>query len=400
MDLRSGYPLSLIRNGIPFDYPKLEQDLRADVAVIGAGISGALTAYYLQQAGLDTVVIDGRTAGLGSTCASTSLLLYEIDKPLHQLREQAGRHVADRVYELSRDSVEGLGKLAGRIGFRNFHWADSLYIASAGKRRFLEAEYSARRSLGLNVAWLDESGLMELYGVKGEAAIVSAGAARTDAYEFAHAVHQHNLSQGVRIFDRTAMGGFDIGRTDTRIVTTAGHLIRAKHLVFANGYEALESLGKGLATVHSTYVTASEQLTPEKLGKMQDFVLWDTAEPYHYIRSTSDNRILIGGRDEPFYSPARRDRLLNRKAALLERDFQKMIPGVPFTREFNWTGSFVSSADGLPYIGMHPGLKRCYFALGFGGNGINFAYLAAKLVAGLIAGKSGKDLALFSFNRR
>jgi heterodisulfide reductase subunit A-like polyferredoxin len=91
MKLSSGYPLSLIKNGLLFSYPKLERDIKTEVLVLGGGISGALAAHYLIQEGIECTLIDARTIGLGSTCASTSLLQYEIDTPLHQLIKMVGK---------------------------------------------------------------------------------------------------------------------------------------------------------------------------------------------------------------------------------------------------------------------------------------------------------------------
>ncbi|HRN99280.1 MAG TPA: FAD-dependent oxidoreductase, partial [Flavobacterium sp.] len=91
MDLRAGFPLWLVRDGLPFSFPKLNKDLETDVLIIGGGITGALVRHHMAEAGIATVTVDARTIGLGSTCASTSLLQYEIDTPLWKLRELVGR---------------------------------------------------------------------------------------------------------------------------------------------------------------------------------------------------------------------------------------------------------------------------------------------------------------------
>lgn len=70
-----------MKNGLMATYPTLKQDLVCGVAVIGGGITGALVAYHLIQAGVDTVLVDKRDIGHGSTSASTSLLQYEVDTP-------------------------------------------------------------------------------------------------------------------------------------------------------------------------------------------------------------------------------------------------------------------------------------------------------------------------------
>ena len=84
MDLRSGHAFWLIRNGLLNAFPAAEKDLRCDVVVVGGGITGALVAYHLAEAGINTVVLDRRDIGWGSTSASTALLQYEIDTPLRR----------------------------------------------------------------------------------------------------------------------------------------------------------------------------------------------------------------------------------------------------------------------------------------------------------------------------
>ena len=100
MQLTGGYPFSLINHGLLNSYPKLLKNTVTNTVIIGGGISGALTAYYLINAGIECVLVDGRTIGLGSTCASTSLLQYELDIPLHLLKRQIGDKDAERVYQL------------------------------------------------------------------------------------------------------------------------------------------------------------------------------------------------------------------------------------------------------------------------------------------------------------
>ena len=90
MQLTGGYPFWLINDGLLYSYPKLLKNVEVNTIIIGGGISGALTAYYLTNAGIDCMLVDGRTIGLGSTCASTSLLQYELDTPLDALKGKIG----------------------------------------------------------------------------------------------------------------------------------------------------------------------------------------------------------------------------------------------------------------------------------------------------------------------
>src|ERR1700750_963968 len=106
MELVAGYPYSLIKNGLPFQYPKLLENKKSSVVIIGGGISGALTAYHLIHSGIECILVDGRTIGLGSTCASTSLLQYELDIPLCILSEKIGYRPAARAYKLCHEAID------------------------------------------------------------------------------------------------------------------------------------------------------------------------------------------------------------------------------------------------------------------------------------------------------
>src|ERR1700749_4986953 len=104
MQLTGGYPFSLINYGLLHAYPKLLNNTSENTVIIGGGISGALSAYYLSNAGIECILVDGRTIGLGSTCASTSLLQYELDIPLHLLKKRIGDANANRVYQFCGNS--------------------------------------------------------------------------------------------------------------------------------------------------------------------------------------------------------------------------------------------------------------------------------------------------------
>lgn len=400
MDLQSGYPYSLIRNGLPFNYPWLEADIRTDVAVIGGGISGALAAYALTRAGISTVVVDARTIGLGSTAASTSLLQYEIDTPLYRLQEKAGMAAASRAYELCAASIGELESICKTLRFPHFEKKHSLYLASYRKDvAGLTKEYQARKALGLKMDWWDEGMVADKMGFTAPAAIYSHTAAQTDAYLLSHALHQHNIHHGGAVYDRTAVVDMEFRPRSVVLKTAYGKQITARYLVIATGYEVLQYIKLPLLTLNATYAVVSE---PNHAVEQwyQDCLIWETKSPYLYMRVTSDHRVLIGGRDEPFYNPTRRDKLIHRKAVALEKDLHKKFPELRFRPEFKWSGTFGSTEDGLPFIGTFAPMPHTYFALGFGGNGITFSQIAANIITDLIQGKKNPDADIFSFNRK
>ena len=116
MDLRSGNAYWLLKNGLLASYPALRQDESCDVAIIGGGITGALVAYRLSNEGVDTVLLDKRDIGTGSTAASTSLLQYEIDTELVDLIAEVGESDAVRAYRLGLEAVGQVEEMVRLIG--------------------------------------------------------------------------------------------------------------------------------------------------------------------------------------------------------------------------------------------------------------------------------------------
>ena len=400
MKLNSGLPFWLIKDGLPYTYPKLETSIQTEVAILGGGISGALMAYYLTDAGVKCVVVDARTIGLGSTCASTSLLQYEIDTPLSKLKDLVGLDHAVRSYQLCADSINTIQAIAKKINYKEFKAVKSLYYAAAKKDvSFLKKEYQIRKDNGFAVRYLDEKEIKETFDFAAPAAILSECGAKINAYSFANALHQYSIKNGTEVYDRSPIKNIKHNKNNVVLETENGITIDAKKLIYATGYEVVNFIKKKIVTLHSTYATISEQSSIKTDFWKDDVLIWNTAKPYLYMRTTADNRILIGGRDEDFYNPEKRDKMIDRKRNLLVKDFNILFPKIPFIPEFTWTGTFGETEDGLPFIGTYNDLPNSYFALGFGGNGITFSVIAAEIITDLITGKENKDVAIFSFDR-
>jgi glycine/D-amino acid oxidase-like deaminating enzyme len=404
MNLLSGYPFWLIKNGLPFNYPALENDVRTGVAIIGGGISGALMGYYLSKAGVDCVIADSRTIGLGSTCASTSLLQYETDTPLHILQDKVGLQNAVTAYKLGEEAVVKLGLIDKEIGCNEYESKKSLFYAAEKKHiPLLKKEFAARAANNFKVDYLEEGTLPTSYGLSiPNPAILSETAAQTDAYKFTHALHQFSKQKGIKVYDRTSVIKIDHQKKSVILTTANGCTIKAKKMVYANGYEAvdqIDQIGKKIVTLHSTYAAASEQCTSDIVFWKDETLVWNTADPYLYMRTTKDRRIVIGGRDELFSNAVKRDVLIPKKSKLLKKDVEQLLPAINYKQEFTWAGTFAATKDGLPFIGAAPHTPNSYFSLGYGGNGITFSLIGAAIITDLIITGKSKYGSLFSFDR-
>jgi glycine/D-amino acid oxidase-like deaminating enzyme len=175
--------------------------------------------------------------------------------------------------------------------------------------------------------------------------------------------------------------------------------VKAKRLVVAAGYEAGKFIElRDLVELNSSFALASEPL-PQESRWWEGAMIWESARPYLYAREDADGRVLIGGEDVPFRTPAARDAMIPAKAAKLERRLRKLMPSLPWEPAYAWAGTFAETHDGLAYIGAHRDHPLCYFALGFGGNGIVFSCIAAEVICADLAGNVHPWALPFQFAR-
>ena len=400
MDLRSHYPYWLLKQGIIRSYPSLEKNIAAEVVIIGAGITGALVAWELCRAGIKTVVVDRRHVGMGSTAACTALLQYEIDTPLHELIQKTGYRNAVRSYQLCLQSIYDLEKICDQFNDKaGFKLRPSFQFASYKKHtRELEQEYKLRKSEGIEVSLLEEKDIVNKYGFKAPSGLLSKDGAEVDAYNLTHTLLQKSKVMGLQVYDHTAIKKIDYHRHHVELLTDHDHLIKARKLVIACGYESQQYVPKKIEQLSSTYAIVSEPLTMKNFW-YRNSLIWETALPYLYLRTTTDQRILVGGRDDSFINPLKRNKALPGKAKTLNKAFSRLFPNIPFKIDFQWGGIFGSTKDGLPYIGSIPQRPNTFFALGYGGNGVTFSLIAARLIRDMLKGHKNPDLAIFSFDR-
>ena len=401
MDLNSGYPYWAVKNGLMHAFPPLQADQRCDVAIIGCGITGALIADELAEHGHDTMLIDQRDVGWGSTSASTALLQYEIDTHMIDLARRYGQADAVLAYKSCAEAIWLLQDKARDIRDVGFACMDSLYYAS--KRRHAKAlrdEFWMRLRHGLQVELLEQADVQARYGIDAPIAILSHQAARIDPYRMAYRLLARLQKRGVHIFDRTRIERIQATSRSVALQASDGHVIRANHLVLATGYSSQRWLRRKVAWNRSSYAFITDPIENTALGPLTQTMLWESARPYLYLRSTDDGRLLIGGEDDSMDIPTRRDARVDKKARALCRKARAIFRELPLQPAFAWAGTFAETEDGLPFFGPHPQHgPRVHFAMAYGGNGITYSMLGAGLLRALIEKRKHPLAELFSFRR-
>jgi glycine/D-amino acid oxidase-like deaminating enzyme len=371
--------------------------MSADVLVIGAGISGALIAERAASAGLSVIIADRRGPILGSTPASTALVQFEIDTPLTKLRARIGEKNAIRAWRRSKLAVENLAHRTEHLGI-DCHMLrrNSLYLAGNSlNAKQLDEEGAARNAAGFETAVLSRSQLHTAYGLRRSRALLSFGNLVLNPRLLTAGYLRAALAMGVRILSPVEVIRVEDRAYGISASLKGGKLIRAKAVIYATGYELPDFVKLRSLNIASTFALATYP-QPRRLWPTQAMI-WEASDPYLYMRTTPDGRIICGGEDEEFSDEDKRNALLPEKVRRIRAKLQRLMPWVDTTPEFEWSASFGVSSTGLPRIGRIPGRKNVYAALGYGGNGITFSRIAAELLLSQIQGRVDPDADLFAF---
>lgn len=401
MDLYAGLPFWIIKNALYNYHNPLEQDYEIEVAIIGSGITGALVAHELCEFGIKCAVFDKRMVSNGSTVASTAQLQYEIDVPLHKLIEDIGESRAVQAYKTSLQSITDIEQVFQQTGVvGNFKRVSTCYLASdQDGLRSIKAEYEVRVKHQLPVTYLDRDALKKAYRILGPGALYNNTSAQIDTYKTAVGLLKyHQRKHQLPIFSPVQIDNFLELEEGYELLTKDGQKIRGKYVVIAAGFEAGQFLPEQVMNLNSTYALVTKPISRDKFWNERSLI-WETAEPYFYMRTTTDNRIMMGGEDVEFRDPEKRDRLLKTKVKKLVQKFNRLYPDIPIEVDMAWCGTFSSTADGLPFIGAWPGKNRMLYALGYGGNGITFSMIAAQVIRNIILGKKDDRTDIFGFGR-
>ncbi len=400
MDLTSPQAFWLLRNGLGEMPPPLSRDRRCDVAVIGAGLTGALVSDALTAGGLSVIAVDRRHPAHGSTSASTALLQYELDSSLTDLIDRLGHRRAVDAYRACLEGVRAIGRAARGlkedVGLRR---RPSLYYASrSGDAHDFRKECAARRQARLPCDVLDEREIRKLVDFDAPLALWSNSGGEVDPWRMTQSLLKRCARRKFAIFGRTTVTRIVPGKRSLEARTDRG-VITARHVVVAVGYEAEQFLPEPVARLHSTFALVTEPVKAFD-GWSHRCLVWESARPYLYARTTPDNRIMVGGEDVPFRDPKHRDALVPAKCETLLDKARRLFPRIDMEPAYGWAGTFGESKDSLPYVGPHPECDpRVHYALGYGANGIPFSAMAAEIITAAVLGQAHRYSDTFAFGR-
>lgn len=377
----------------PTEYKPLNTKIRVNTAIVGGGMSGAIIGYIFAASGISTAILERERVAGGSTVASTGLLQFSNDIMLCDLIDQIGAHDAIQFYTACRAAIKQLTKIAEQlpvdVGLR---MRNSLYYASTEQDLpHLIKEYETLRANGFDVSFWSSDEISKLFPFHKPGAIVTQGDAEVNPYHFAQGIADAAHAAGLQIYEHTDVIAHETTADGIhRLQTSDGYEVEADNVIYAVGYESEELRSQLIkANINRTFVAVTGIQNEDSLQHWHKrYLIWETARPYLYMRTTLDGRVIIGGLDEEMAEPVKGEQSRYKRTDKLHEKLLAHFPMLDAPIEFEWSGTFGESRDRLPFIGQDPASPGVYYALGYGGNGSVYSIIAAYLLRNLINGEN------------
>jgi len=370
---------------------------RCDVAVVGGGIAGVSTAYWLRQfaLSLDVVIVERERLAQAASGRNAGFLLQGTDADFARTVEERGAETAWRLWQFTQENRDSLVEALADADAGLARSGSFTVAGDAAEDERLRTAADLLQSRGVAVEYLASEEADRRLGSTGllGALRVASGAMMQPV----RVVQTLAERSGARIVENHNVLALDADDDRVRIDTDGGTLA-AEYVVLAlNAY--LPQLVPELTDIVRPVRAQMLATAPVPL-RLREPVY--SHEGYYYLRQLPTGEVLLGGARhrhraaELGYEDATTDALQSDLEDYLRTYFPDLAGG-PVTRR--WSGTMGFSADGLPAVGPVPGMLRGLWVGGFTGHGMGYGFRMGRLVASLLLGQPDPSEDLFHARR-
>lgn len=353
-------------------YPVLQEHLTADVIVVGGGITGILSAYFLAREGKKVVVLEKECLKESMTAYTTAFITYVIDTPLHELIQIFGQRKARLVWQSGDEAINAFESLIDDEDISCEFVRTDEYIVAKDEKEYAVLKEEARLASLLGFPVRSSRGDALPFKNAGYAWIPRQ--AKFHPLAFLSALRQKAEGEGALFFEQSEVtelrGGATVVATTSEGSVSAPHVCIATYDPFNHPQELFAHKGP-----YTSYILELEV----PAGSLREGLYLDMANPYNFFRvdpKPGALRVVVGGADHRKEIPIDPQKCWG----AVEDFWRKTLPHIPFKRVKEWKGCILEPVDGLPYIGTFSRLYPNQFvAMGFSGNGMTYAMIAALL---------------------
>jgi len=358
---------------------RLADSIETDVCVIGGGIAGLTTAYFLTKTGKQVVVIDDGPIGGGETARTTAHLSNAIDDRLYRIAKWHGDDKAKLAFASHSRAIEEIEKIVTTEQIDcDFSRLDGYLFESEGNDDDLDEELDTAHRLGLEqIEMVDRAGLKEFDTGR---ALRFPNQGQFHILKYLSGLARIIEQNGGRLFSNTRAVEWK-GEGSPRVKTGDGRIVKAGSIVLATNYPIMSKMFAKLPA-YRTYAIGVR--IPK--GSVEKVLLWDTGDPYHYIRIQEEDGydvLIVGGEDHrtgQANDGEERFRNLWKWTAARFPSAEKLL--------HKWSGQCFETHDGLAFIGRFSDDEPNVFLItGDSGMGMTHGTIGGMLVSDLILGR-------------
>jgi glycine/D-amino acid oxidase-like deaminating enzyme/nitrite reductase/ring-hydroxylating ferredoxin subunit len=385
-------------------FAPLQEDTRANVCIVGAGIAGMSAAYMLTRAGKAVVVVDDGPIGGGESGRTTAHITAALDDGYETILRLHGEEGARQAAESHMAAIQHIETIVSTEDIDcNFERVDGyLFLGKGGKYEILEKELEAARQAGLTD--LKILSRAPLNGFDTGPVLHYPRQAQFHSLKYLTGLANAIIRDGGRIYCGTKVMSVEDG--EPAIVKTAdGHRILADDVIVATNSPVNDWMV--MHTKQSPYRTYVVGFRIPR-GSVPHILMWDTEEPYHYVRiasvgsekrSDSPNHefetLIVGGEDHKTGQAHNMDERFSN----LERWTKERFP-MAGEVTYRWSGQVLEPVDAMAFIGKNPGNdKHIYIHTGDSGNGMTHGTIGGMLLTDLILGNENPWAKLYDPSR-
>ena len=398
-------------------YPRHRGTLQTEIAIVGGGALGCITAYVLAAAGIDVALFEQGRIAHSQAARAAGIVVHEPEPFFYKLAKQHGvrdaRHIFQTVRRGSLEYLSAVKRLRIECGLQI---RDAIHFSSSQDGiQELQKEYHARREAGVDVASLKGAPLTRQIGASGFG-LITHGNASVDPYRATIGFARAAAARGAKIFEQTRVTRIRPGRRTVDIKTDNG-VVTASKVVVATGYptDDFKPLHRRFARTN-TYVVLTPELpaairremtsvsfdagqATSRDSRAADVILRDTAGPDHWMHWIG-NRVLFAGGDQPKVADRARERALVQRTGQLMYELSVMRHAISgLMPEYSWDVESSRTIDGVPYFGPHRNYPHHYFAFSGGTGGLGLSFAAARIILRHYQGTPDKSDEPLSFTR-
>ena len=351
-------------------YPYLNKDIDCDVIVVGGGISGAITSFFLGKEGFNVVVLEKNIIGYKNTSISTSCITDFVDE-LYLKREKDKNNLS----RLNRRANALLDEILVDIGDNNYLKKINHNIISTKmfQKGMFKAELDQRVKLGEEVNMLE----------KGNGIVIDNLARTINPYNLTCDIFSYLSSfPNVHIYENTKLKSFNSSYDCVKVITNNDYIISAKSLIITTSIDGIDISSIPSCELYKRFgIKLKTNFKEDNFGNM-----------------------LVSGIDTKYNYRMENDKYLSMQEKENEKRLKslvyKLFPKIEIADEIiSFSGDIIQTKDRLPVISEIDKLPNVYLNVGVGSSSIQNVLIGADILKEAVRGYYKKEASLFKINR-